>query len=238
MKQFAVIGVGRFGSSVAKTLSQKGCQVLAIDIKESAVQDVAEFVTQAVCVDATDEKALRSVGIENVDVAVVGMGNNLEASILTTLILKEVGIKDVISKAVTEEHRKVLQRLGASKVVAPERDMGARLANSLISPEIVEHIDLSKDSSIVELIPPKEFVNKNLRDLDVRKKYNLNVIAVKRKLRVVNKEGEAEEEAKINISPEPGDIIREGDLLIVVGTNAKIEEFKKQWKKESAKSKG
>jgi len=238
MKQFAVIGVGRFGSSVAKTLSQKGCQVLAIDIKEAAVQDVAEFVTQAVCVDATDEKALRSVGIENVDVAVVGMGNNLEASILTTLILKEVGIKDVISKAVTEEHRKVLQRLGASKVVAPERDMGARLANSLISPEIVEHIDLSKDSSIVELIPPKEFVNKNLRDLDVRKKYNLNVIAVKRKLRVVNKEGEAEEEAKINISPEPGDIIREGDLLIVVGTNAKIEEFKKQWKKESAKSKG
>ena len=90
----------------------------------------------------------------------------------------------------------------------------------------------------MELIPPKEFVNKNLRDLDVRKKYNLNVIAVKRKLRVVNKEGEAEEEAKINISPEPGDIIREGDLLIVVGTNAKIEEFKKQWKKESAKSKG
>ena len=235
MKQFAVIGLGRFGSSVAKTLSAKGCQVLAIDIKEDVVQDLSEFVTQAVTVDATDEKALRSVGIENVEVAVVGMGNNLEASILTTLILKEVGIKDIIAKAVTEEHKKVLQRVGATKVVAPERDMGARLANGLVSPEIVEHIDLSEDSSIVELIPPKEFVDKNLKELDVRKKYNLNVIAVKRKIRIVNKNGEAVEESKINISPEPGDVIRKGDLLIVVGTNAKIEEFKKRWKKESAK---
>ena len=233
MKQFAVIGLGRFGSSVAKTLSEKGCQVLAIDVKEDVVQDLSEFVTQAVCVDATDEKALRSVGIESVDIAVIGMGNNLEASILATLILKEVGIKEVVAKAVTEDHRKVLQRVGATKVVAPERDMGARLANSLISPEIIEHIDLSKDSSIVELIPPKEFIDKNLRELDVRKKYSLNVIAVKRKLKVVNKHGDTEEEAKINISPEPGDIIREGDLLIVVGANAKIEEFKKRWKKES-----
>lgn len=235
MKQFAIIGLGRFGSSVAKTLSEKGCQVLAIDVKEDAVQDMSEFVTQAVCVDATDEKALRSVGIENVEVAVVGMGNNLEASILTTLILREIGIKEIVAKAVTEDHRKVLLRVGATRVVAPERDMGARLANTLISPEIVEHIDLSKDSSIVELIPPKEFVDKDLRELDVRKKYGLNVIAIKRKLRVVNKEGEAVEEAKINISPEPGDVIREGDLLIVVGTNIKIEEFKKRWKKESGK---
>ncbi len=232
MKQFAVIGCGRFGSSVARTLSEKGCQVLAIDINEAPVQDMSEVVTQSVCMDATDEKALRSVGIEHVDVAVVGMGNNLEASVLTTLILKEIGIKDIIAKAVTEDHRKVLQKVGATKVVAPERDMGARLANSLISPEIVEHIDLSKDSSIVELIPPKEFIDKNLRELDVRKKYNLNVIAIKRKMRVVNKKGEAIEEAKINATPEPGDMIREGDLLIVVGANAKIEEFKKRWKRE------
>jgi len=235
MKQFAVIGLGRFGSSVAKTLSDKGCQVLAVDINEDEVQDMSEFVTQAVCADATDEKALRAIGVENVDVAVVGMGNNLEASILATLILKEIGIKDIIAKAVSEEHKKVLQKVGATKVVAPERDMGARLANTLISPEIVEHIDLSKDSSIVELIPPREFIDKTLRELDVRKKYSLNVIAVKRNLRVVNKEGEAVEEAKINISPEPVDVIREGDLLIVVGANAKIEEFKKKWKKNSNK---
>ena len=235
MKQFAVIGLGRFGSSVAKTLSEKGCQVLAVDINEDAVQDISELVTQAVCLDATDEKALRSVGIENVDVAVVGMGNNLESSILTTLILKEVGIKDIVAKAVSEDHRKVLLKVGATKVVAPERDMGARLANTLISPEIVEHIDLSADSSIVELIPPKEFIDKTLQELDVRKKFGLNVIAVKRKLRVVNKNGEAVEEAKINISPEPVDVIREGDLLIVVGANIKIEEFKKKWKKESGK---
>jgi len=237
MKQFAVIGLGRFGSSVAKTLSEKGCQVLAIDITEDAVQDMSEIVTQAVCLDATDEKALRSVGIDNIDVAIVGMGNNLEASILTTLILKEVGIKYIIAKAVSEDHRKVLTRVGASKVVAPERDMGARLANSLISPEIVEHIDLSKDSSIVELIPPKQFLDKNLRELDVRSKYSLNVIAIKRNLRIVSKDGEVIEEAKINVTPEPTDIIREGDLLIVIGTNVKIEDFKKRWKKESGKLK-
>ncbi len=228
MRQFTVIGLGRFGFSVAKTLSEKGHQVLGIDIDEDKVQDLSEIATQTVCADATDEKALKAVGIENMDVAIVGMGDNLEASILTTLILKEVGVKEIVAKAVTEDHRKVLQRVGATRVVNPEKDMGVRVANSLISPTVIEHIELSEDSSIAELIPPGEYIDKSLRDIDIRKKYGLNIIAIKKKLRIVTKEGEVKEEQKMNVAPEPGDMIRKGDILIVVGTNEHIEGFKKR----------
>ncbi|NQT06815.1 MAG: TrkA family potassium uptake protein [Candidatus Omnitrophica bacterium] len=228
MRQFVVIGLGRFGFSVAKTLSEKGHQVLGIDIDEDKVQDISEIVTQAVCADATDEKALKAIGLENVDVAVVGMGDNKESSILTTLILKEMGIKEIVAKAVTEDHRKVLQKVGATKVVSPERDMGIRVANGLVSPTVIEHIELSEDSSIVELIPPTEYINKSLKDIDIRKRYGLNIIAIKKKMKIVTKEGEVKEEHKINVAPEPGDMIRDKDMLIVVGTNEHIEAFKKR----------
>jgi len=228
MRQFVVIGLGRFGFSVAKTLSEKGHQVLGIDIDEDKVQDISEIVTQAVCADATDEKALKAIGLENVDVAVVGMGDNKESSILTTLILKEMGIKEIVAKAVTEDHKKVLQKVGATKVVSPERDMGIRVANSLVSPTVIEHIELSEDSSIAELIPPTEYINKSLKDIDIRKRYGLNIIAIKKKMKIVTKEGEVKEEHKINVAPEPGDMIRDKDMLIVVGTNEHIEAFKKR----------
>ncbi len=228
MRQFAVIGLGRFGFSVAKTLSEKGHQVLGIDIDEDRVQDLSEIATQAICADATDEKALKAIGLDNIDVAVIGMGDNKEASILTTLILKEMGIKDIVAKAVSEDHRKVLQRVGATKVVAPEKDMGIRVAKSLVSPTVIEHIELSEDSSIAELITPAEYINKKLHDIDIRKRYGLNIIAIKKKMKIVSKDGEVKEEQKINVSPEPDDTIRKEDILIVVGTNEHIEEFKKR----------
>lgn len=228
MRQFAVIGLGRFGCSVARTLSEKGHQVLGIDIDEEKVQDLSEVITHAVCADARDEKALKSVGIENVDVAIIGMGDNIEASILITLIVKELGIREIVTKAVDEDHMKVLQKVGATKVVLPEKDMGVRVANSLISPSVIEHIELSEGSSIAEVIPPTEYINKSLRDIDIRKKYGLNIIAIKKKIKIVSKEGEVKEEEKINVAPEPDDIIREGDVLVVVGTNEHIEEFKKR----------
>src|SRR4030042_882751 len=173
MRQFAVIGLGRFGASVAKTLAEKGYQVLAIDVNEHTVQDIVDEVTQAVCLDATDEKALRAVGIENVDVAIVGMGSNLEASILITLSLKEIGVREIVCKAVNEDHKKVLEKIGATKVIQPEKEMGVRLANSLVSSSVVEHIELSNESSIVELISPKDFIGKSLREIDVRAKFRV-----------------------------------------------------------------
>lgn len=225
MRQFAVIGLGRFGASVAKTLSEKGHQVLAIDVSEHITQDISDEVTQAVCLDATDEKALRSVGIDNVDVAIVGIGTNLEASILITLNLKEIGIKEVVCKAISEDHKKVLEKIGASKVIQPEKEIGTRVANSLISTSVIEHLELSDESSIVELITPKDFIGKSLREIDVRAKFGVNVIAVKRKIPSASKKGEEE---IVNVSPKAEDTITKGDILVVLGPNENIEKLKKK----------
>lgn len=221
MKQFAVIGLGRFGSSVAKTLSEKGYEVLAIDSNEQEVQDISELVAHAVTIDATDEKALKAVGIEHVDCAIVGIGADIEASILVTVTLKEIGIKEIVARAMTEIHGKVLEKIGATKVIFAERDMGIRLANTLVSPEIIEHIDLSPEYSIFELSPPKDFIGKSLKELDIRAKYNLNVIAMKRKVKVKTQKG-FEEHEELNISPTANDVVTENDKLIVIGTDEAI----------------
>jgi trk system potassium uptake protein len=220
MRQFAVIGLGRFGSSVAKTLSEQGYQVLAIDIADDKVQDYSEIVSQAVCVDATDEKALKAVGIDSVDVAIVSVGNNIEASILITLVLKEIGIKEVVAKAVTEEQGKVLGKVGADKIVFPERDMGIRVANSLTSPKVSEHIDLSAACSIIEIKAPRDFVGKSLKQLSVRVKFGLNIVAIKS----INEAGVE----SINSTPEADYKIKALDKLMVVGPNANIERLKQK----------
>lgn len=227
MRQFAVIGLGRFGCSVARTLSGKGKEVLGIDRREQIVQEMSDAITQAVCVDANDEKALKAVGIENVDVAVVAIGN-LESSILITLMLKEMGIKEIVAKAVTEDHKKVLEKIGATRIVMPERDMGQRVANALVTPQVLDHIDLSSDSSIVEIISPPEFVGNTLKDLDIRAKHGINVIAIKRKVRTLSAKGDAKYEEKIEVTPPADEIIREKDVLVIIGPNDKIENLKKK----------
>lgn len=223
MREFAIIGLGRFGTSVARSLGDKGHQILAIDNKSAPVQDAAEYATHAVQVDATDEKALRAVGIEEVEVAVVGIGEDVEASILITLILREIGIKTIVARAVSENHGKVLKRVGATMVVFPERDMGIRVAEGLVSPNVIEHIDLSDEYSIVEIMPPKEFVGHSIRELDIHAKYGIIVIAIKERPVIVR--GEKRHE-NINISPKADDIIHEGDELVVVGSNEAIERLK------------
>ncbi|MBU1061668.1 MAG: TrkA family potassium uptake protein [Candidatus Omnitrophica bacterium] len=221
MRQFAVIGLGRFGLSVAKTLSEKGHQVLAIDRDEELVQEVSDFVTEAVQVDSTDEKALKAVGIMDVDVAVVGIGTNLEASVLTTLILKELGVQHIVARAVTDEHGKVLEKVGATKVIFLERDMGSRVANSLISPSILEHIELSPKFSIMETVPPKEFIGKSIRDLDVRAKHDLNIIAVRKQ--------ESEEASDLNMAPKADYIVKQGDIFVIIGSNENLDKFRKKY---------
>jgi len=225
MRQFAVIGLGRFGSSVARTLVAKGCDVLAVDIDEHIVQDISDDIPQAACLDATDEKAMRAVGIEKTDVAIIGIGTNLEASILIALNLKEIGIKEIVCKAVSEDHKKVLERVGATRVIQPEKEMGVRIANSLVSTSVIEHIELSEESSIVELICPKEFIGKSLREIDVRARYGVTVIAVKRKIPAASKTGEEE---IVNVSPKAEDIINKGDILVVLGSNENIEKLQKK----------
>ncbi|NMB38622.1 MAG: TrkA family potassium uptake protein [Firmicutes bacterium] len=210
-QQFAVIGLGRFGTSLAKTLYAMGKEVLAIDIEEERIQAVVNDVTHAVQADATDEDVMKSLGIRNIDVVLVSIGP-LQQSILATMIAKELGVKHVVCKAVSELHGKILEKLGADRVVYPERDMGTRVAHSLVSGNILEYIELSSDYSIIEVIAKKAFVNKTIRELDFRAKYGINIIAIKR-----GKE--------INISPNADFEIHEGDILVAIGSTDKLKEM-------------
>lgn len=229
MRRFAVIGLGRFGSSIARTLGEKGQQVIAVDKNEDPVQDIMDQVTKAVCLDATDEKAMRSAGLEDVEVAICAMGTDIESSILVTQLLKELGIQTVVCKAVNENHKKALEKIGATRVVLPEMEMGARVANTLLSPsdKVLEHIDVSDISSIIEMEPPDEFIGKSLRDLNVRAEYGVNVIAIRRTVKTT-KDGKPCEEEKIDINPQADDLITKGDVLVVFGANEKIEALKKK----------
>lgn len=211
-KQFAIIGMGRFGSSVAKTLSQLGFEVLAIDHREETVQEVSAFVTHAVQADSTDEEALRALGIRNFDVVVVAIGEDIQASILTTLILKEMGIPTTIVKAVNDLHGKVLKKIGADKVVYPERDMGQRVAHHLISSNIIDYIELSADYSIVEIKVSTQMIGKSLKQLDIRAKYGCNVIAIKQNEQLI-------------IPPIAEEPLRMDDILVIVGKNSNLQTF-------------
>lgn len=205
-KQYAIIGMGRFGSSIANSLTKLGFEVLAIDSSEQRIQEVASMVTHAVSADCTDEEALRALGIRNFDVVVVAIGQDIQASILTTLILKDLGVPMIVAKAQNELHGKVLNKIGADKVVFPERDMGTRVAHNLISPNILDYIELSDDHSIVEMKASHNLIGKSLAELDIRKKYGCNVMAIKN-------------ENKFNISPGANDPIQAGDILVIVGQN-------------------
>ncbi len=215
MKQFAVIGCGRFGSSVAKTLYSLGYEVMAIDRNEDVVQSIADSVTHAIQADGTDEASIKSLGIRNFDVVVVTIGSDIQSSILITLIVKEMGVKYVIAKAQNELHGKVLYKSGADRVVFPERDMGVRVAHNLVSSNILDYIELAPDYSIMEIAALEEWEGKSLLDLNMRGKYGINVIAIKHG-------------TEINISPEAYDRIYKEDVLVVVGNNDALQFIEKK----------
>lgn len=215
MKQFAVIGCGRFGSSVAKTLYNEGHDVLVIDKDPVIVQEIADQVTYAVQVDTIDESALKSLGLTNFDVVIVSIGADIQASILTTLICKEIGVKKIIAKAQTEIHGRLLNKVGADSVVFPERDMGVRVAHNLVSPSILDYIELSPDYSIVEISVLDEWEGKSLLDLRLPSKYGVNILAIKH-------------ENDINISPNANYKIVLGDVLVVIGNNKDLSKFEER----------
>lgn len=215
MKQFAVIGCGRFGSSVARTLYSLGYDVLAIDKNEDVIQSIAESVTHAVQADATDEASIKSLGIRNFDVVVVTIGSDIQSSILITLIVKELGVKYVIAKAQNDLHGKVLYKSGADRVVFPERDMGIRVAHNLVSSNILDYIELAPDYSIMEIAALEEWENKNLVEINMRRKYGINVMAIKHG-------------SEINISPTEKDRIHKEDILVVVGNNKDLQKLERK----------
>ena len=204
-KQFVIIGLGRFGSSVARTLSDLGNDVLAIDKDEDIVQEISDEVTHAVQLDATDENALRSLGIRNFDVAVVTIGDNIQASIMATLLVKELGVKYIIAKAQSDLHSKVLYKIGADRVVLPEKEMGIRVAHNLVSTNILDYIELSPDYSVIEIQASENWSGRTLSDLGLRSKYGINIMAIKR--------GD-----DVNISPLAEDIIETDDIIVAIGS--------------------
>lgn len=217
MKQFIVIGIGRFGKAVAERLYELGHEVLAIDTDEDTIQRVSEKVTHAVTADATDENVLKSLGVRNFDVGVVAIGSDIQSSIIVTLMLKEMGVGYIVAKAQNDTHAKVLLKIGADRVVFPERDMGERVAHNLIGTNILEYIELSEEHSIIEYAVLQSWIGKDLRDLNLRAKYGVTVVAMRNR----NEEG-------VNVSPKADTKIMEGDILIVVGDNDDLKKLERK----------
>ncbi len=212
MKQYIVIGCGRFGSSVATTISLLGNEVMAIDKNKDIIQNLSDKVTHSVIVDVTDEQALRSLGLGNFDVAVISIGSDIRASIMATLIAKEMGVPQIICKAKDELQAKVFYKIGADRVVFPERDMGVRVAHNLVSDNILDHIELDPEYSIVEIVTPSKWIGKTLVDLELRPRYDITVLAIKT--------GD-----DINVTPSPEEKLELGSILVVIGQNSKISEI-------------
>lgn len=214
-KEFAVIGLGRFGGSICRALSEQGMEVMAIDNNEERVNQFAMIVSHAVVGDTTDEAVLKSLGIRNFDHVIVAIGDDIQSSILTTLILKELGVKNITVKAQNDYHEKVLLKIGADHVVHPERDMGKRIAHNIISNNVLDYLELSDQHSIVEIVASSNLDGHSLIDLDIRAKYGINIVAIKRK-------------DDILVSPQASEIIRKGDILIVIGADLDINRFEKK----------
>ena len=216
-KQFAVIGLGRFGSAMATTLADLGHDVVGVDGDEERVRQLADVITQAVQLDATDERALRAAGIKDVDVAVVSIGENIESSLLVVMLLKELGIPNIVAKAVTALHGRILEKLGVSRVIFPERDMAMRIAHSLVMSNVIDYIELSKEFSIVELPAPASFIGKSLKQLELRPRLGLTLIAVKR----TGPDGRV----ATTVTPTADEVIRAGDVLTVIGNIDRLDKL-------------
>lgn len=214
-KQFAVFGLGRFGGSLVKEFSDLGVEVLAIDTDQEKVNKYSEFATHAVQANASDEGVLKQLGVRNLDHAFVSFGENIEASILTSLLLKDLGIPQVWAKAQNDYHHKVLNKIGVDRVIHPERDMAKRIAHHIVSDKVIDYIELSEDYSIVEIIASEKLHNQSLLDLDIRAKYGCNIVGIQRG-------------TEIMVSPSAEEKIYKHDILIVIGHNSDISRFERE----------
>jgi trk system potassium uptake protein TrkA len=204
--KFAVIGLGSFGSNVAKTLYEKENEVVAIDKDKEKIEAVKDFVSHAVQMESANKENLQALGIKEMDVVVVSLGPEMEASILTVLFLHELGAKRIVAKALTEDHAKVLEAVGATEVIYPEKDMAIKIALRLNSPNILDYFPLLSGVSIQEIAPPEKFIGKSLKELDLRNKYGIQVMAIKE---VITE--------KMTYVPKADFVIKDSDILIVMG---------------------
>ena len=205
-KEYVVFGLGRFGRSVAVTLADSGCEVLVVDDNEAKIQEIAEYVTFAIKADVTDAEVLASLGISNFDGAIVAIGENLEASVMVTILAKEMGIPYVLAKAQSEIHAKVLKKVGADMVVYPEKETGIRIANNLLMGNFFDAVELSSTFSMMELDVLDSWAGNSLRELNLRAKYKINVIGLKR-------------ENRLDINPDADMPLQKNDVVVIIGRN-------------------
>lgn len=225
MPQYAVIGLGAFGKKVALTLAEKGAAVVVIDKSKDRVEEIKDSVSAALILDCTDERAMHATEIENVDAAVVALGDDQEEAILATAILKKIGVSRVIARAINTLYADVLKMVGADRVIIIEEQMGEEVAKRMLSPDIYQHVVLTTGHSLVEMEARKEFVGKTLREIDFRKKYGVNIIAIQKRIPKVNEDGKVQYVIEVNDVPGPFDKIAKDDVLVVVGSDDNIEKM-------------
>lgn len=210
--QYVVIGLGRFGSSLAKELVSLGYEVLGVDKREANVNEMSDVLTHTVQADWSDEEVYRSLGIRNFDCAVIAISEDIQASIMAAILCKEQGVKKVVAKAMSEIHGRVLEKLGVDRVIFPERDMGIRVAHLLASPNLLDYIALSNNYTVAELAVSRKISGSRLRDLDSRRRFGCSVLAINRRNEVI-------------ISPTADDAVYEQDIMVIIGTTQQIERF-------------
>lgn len=224
-KIYAVFGLGSFGYEVCRTLSSKGCNVIAVDRQERLIEKVKNDVSQAVLIDSSDMEALKSAGLGEVDVAVVAIGDNMNASILTTAQLKNLNVPVIISRAISDIHAQVLRQVGATEVIILEVQGGRRLAERLCAPDVLDVVALSESQSLMEIRIPAEFEGRSLAQLDLRKKYSVNVISLKRIDTQIDDMGNPQKKETV-ISPGPREQLKANDVLVVLGSEQELDRFK------------
>ncbi|MDY0151746.1 MAG: TrkA family potassium uptake protein [Candidatus Cloacimonas sp.] len=225
MARYAVIGLGRFGMTVAKILAENGMEVIAIDKKQEVINEVSGMVSFAVCMDSTDEPSLRSQNLNEADAVIIGIGRNIQESILTAAILKKIGVGIVYAKVESQLHGRILTLIGVQHTLLPEEMIGDQLAKTLISRNILEYINLSSGHIVVEMVAPREFVGRPLQDLALPTQRGVNVIAIKYNYLSITEDGQNVIEKKLNDMPGANDMVNEGDVLILLGSKGNIDKL-------------
>ncbi|MFD2670642.1 potassium channel family protein [Marinicrinis sediminis] len=210
--QFAVIGLGRFGSNLANELVEAGYEVMGIDKNPDKVDDLSDHLTFTVAADTTDDEVLKELGVRNFDCVIVAIGNDIQASIMTAILLKDLGVKTVVAKALGELHGRVLEKIGVDRVIYPEKDMAVRVAHQLVQPNILDFIELSKNYTIAELSAPSRISGKTLGELDTRAKFGCSVVALHKKDDII-------------VAPSANDVVEEADIMVLIGTIQQIEKL-------------
>ncbi len=232
MAKFAVIGLGKFGMNVATTLFDKGAEVIAIDNNRELIDEISGRVSVAINMNSTDEKSLKANRIQDVDAVILAIGNNIEVSVLTSVILKKLGVSNIYAKVDSKVHARILELLGIQNIIFPEEQIGKQLANSLISSSVLEYIDLSSGHSVVELVIPDIWVGKTLQQLALPTEKGVNIVAIKYSSQNVTEEGENIIEKRINDMPGANDVVNEDDVLVLIGPKTKIDDLIKETSKK------